>query len=393
MNIALIIPSFYPATVYGGPIFSSLHTSEELSKLEDINVFVSTTNANMKSRLDVETNKWIKFKNNFFIKYYNETKINFISLSLLFNLWKDIKQADIVHIQYIFNTTTPIALLYATLFKKPIVLSPRGALCNWCLKQGSKFKKLWLYLFIKPFITRIHWHTTAQQEKEEVLIQFPKAKISIVPNGIELDKFQFSNKLSKEEFSIKFAKQKLNIDKIIVSMGRLQKKKGFDILIDSFNKLLKMYPHAKLFIAGEDESEGDTLRKQIENLNLKEKVFLIGSIHEQEKIDFLSNADIFVLPSHNENFGNVYIESLAVGTPIVASRGTPWSEVETYKCGKWVNNSIKETTKAMLELLEEDTELMKINSMKLSEKYDWKYIALKFQLLFKEEIDEHSKIK
>ncbi len=383
MRVSLIVPSFYPAIVYGGPIFSTLHTSIELSKLQDIAIYVSTTNANMDSRLDVKTNRWQQFENNFFVKYYNETKVNVLSLGLLFNVWKDIKQSDVVHIQYIFSTPTPIALFYAKILRKPVVLSPRGALCKWGLAQGNRFKKQWLNILIKTFSSEIIWHATAQQEKDDILDAFPKAKVEVITNGVEYDLFQNKNLLSKKQFINKFSQIDIETDKIIVSMGRLQKKKGFDILIDSFVIVLKEYPQAKLFIAGDDEGEKKILDQKVEKLKLKNKVFFIGSISGQDKIDFLSNADLFVLPSHNENFGNVYIESLATVTPIVASTQTPWAEVEGAGCGKWVNNNVNETAQAIKELLLKDREEIRINAKEFSIKYNWKNIAIQFNNLFK----------
>ena len=388
MKINLIIPSFYPATIYGGPIFSTLHTCAELSKLDEIKINVSTTNTNMHSKLDVKTNHDIKFEDNFYVKYYDETIISRFSFQLLFNIYKDIKKADIIHIQGIFDTPTPISLFYARLFKKPIILSPRGSLGLWCLDNGNKFKSIWLNKLLKPLVKNISWHATAQQEKDEILSIYPNAKISIIPNGIEYDKFQNSNTLSKKEYVKKFTNLNFEPNKIIVSMGRLQKKKGFDILIDSFNKTLESFPNSVLLIAGSDEGEEENLKKQIQDLNLEKNVFLIGAISGQDKIDFLANADLFCLPSHNENFGNVYVESLATGTPIVASKMTPWSEVEDYDCGKWVKNSIEETSKAMNEVLEKDREIMRINSKKLAYKYDWKNVAQEFKKLYESMLEK-----
>jgi glycosyltransferase involved in cell wall biosynthesis len=382
MNINLIIPSFYPATIFGGPIFSTLHTCKELSNLENININVSTTNTNMHSKLNVQVNKDIKFGDTFFVKYYNETIINKFSIQLLLNIWKDIKKSDLVHIQGIFDTPTPISLFYANLYKKPVLLSSRGSLGKWCIENGSKYKNLWLHYLLKPLIKNITWHATAQQEKDEILSIYPNAKIEIIPNGIEYDKFQMSNILSKNQYIRKFINQDVEPNKIIISMGRLQKIKGFDILINAFNLTLESFPNSILLIAGGDEGEEQNLRKQIKYLNIDKNVFLIGAISGQDKIDFLANADLFCLPSHNENFGNVYVESLAAGTPIVASKMTPWSEVENYDCGKWVENSIEETSKAINQILEKDRETMKINSRKLAFKYDWKTIANNFKELF-----------
>lgn len=113
-------------------------------------------------------------------------------------------------------------------------------------------------------------------------------------------------------------------------------------------------------------------------------MFFIGEVSGQDKVDLLANADLFVLPSHSENFGNVYIESLAAGTPIVASLNTPWQEVEEADCGKWVANTIEDITKAILELLDKDRELMRVNSKAFAKKYDWKNIAVQFKELFEE---------
>ncbi|MDF1884571.1 glycosyltransferase [Sulfurimonas sp. SAG-AH-194-C21] len=333
----------------------------------------------MSSRLDVDKNIWTKFNDNFFVKYYNDTKINVISLPLLFNLWRDIKGKDLVHIQYIFSTSTAIAILYASLLGKPIVLSSRGALCKWCLAQGSKYKNIWLKVMIKPYLKNISWHATAEQEKNEILNVFPEAKVNIIPNGIEYEKFQIFNKLDITKYTEKYIGEKIDASKIVVSMGRLQKKKGFDILIDAFEKVTKIDSSIILLIAGQDEGEKLNLLEQIKSLNLEKNVFLVGNIEGQDKIDFFANANLFALTSHNENFGNVYIESLASGTPIIASKGTPWSEVEDYNCGRWVDNNALDMGNAIIEVLKKDTKEMMENSRKLAKKYDWSIIANNFK--------------
>ncbi|HEO98248.1 MAG TPA: glycosyltransferase [Epsilonproteobacteria bacterium] len=387
MKISLIIPSFYPAVIYGGPIFSTLHTCQELAKLEDVEVYVSTTNANITTRLDVQTNKWTKFEENFFVKYYDETKVNKFSWQLFCNIWKDIKQAEIISIQTVFDTPAPISLLYAKCFRKPIVLSPRGALCHWCVNQGSRFKQFWLKYLIKPFVKNIYFHATCEAEKQDILTIFPDAKIVIIPNGVDVDSYHKNNILNKQEYIKKYVKADIESNNIIVSMSRLHAKKGFDILIQAFAEVLQTYPESILLIAGPDEGEKQNLENLINALELNNRIYLIGPMNGQDKVDFLANADLFVLPSHNENFGNVYIESLAAGTPIVASTGTPWQEVESADCGKWVDNTIEDTASAMLEMLEKDREQMRLNARILAQKYDWKNIALQFKDVFEKIVE------
>lgn len=327
MKINLIIPSFYPATVYGGPIFSTLHTCESLSALEDVDVYVSTTNTNRDSKLDVEANNWVKFNENFYVKYYDETKIDKFSFSLFLNVWKDIKASDIVHVQGVFSTPTPVALIFSLIFRKPVIMSPRGSFCEWCLAQGSRFKKLWMTMVINPFGNHISWHATSEAEKEDILKLFPKSNVYVVPNGIELTSFSHVNTFEKNEYTAKYIGKELTPSKIIVSMGRLHKVKGFDILIESFVEVLKTYSDAILLIAGKDVGEKEKLEKIVKEHELENTVFFVGEVSDQDKIDFLGNADLFVLTSHTENFGNVYVESLAAGTPIVASKNTPCSVV------------------------------------------------------------------
>ena len=393
MKLLLIIPTFYPATLYGGPIFSTLHACQALSSLENIVIKVSTTNANIVSRLKVDTNQLLAFNKFFFVKYYNETIIGKFSLSLFLNIWKDIKEADIVHVQSVFTTPTPISFFFATLFNKPILFSPRGALCSWGLNQGSRFKYLWLKTFIAPYNSKIYWHATSEQEKADIIYEFPNANVSIISNGVDTTVFDKENFLSKKDFIEKFARQLLSPSKIIVSMGRIHKKKGYDILIEAFANILSIYNDAILLIAGKDNGEKNILDRLIEERNLNNKVFFVGELLDHDKIDFLANADIFASPSHDENFGNVYLESLAAGTPIVASLNTPWQIVEEANCGKWVANTIEDTTQAMLYLLGQDRETMRLNSKKLATQYEWKNIALQFKNLYQSMITEQPPAK
>jgi len=389
MNINLIIPAFYPATVHGGPTFSTLHTCKSLSALDAVEIYVSTTNTNSDSKLDVEVNRWIKFNDSFFVKYYDETKLDKFSLSLFFNVWKDIRKADVIHLQGIFSTPIPIALIYALLFHRPILLSPRGSFCDWGLAQGSRFKSLWMKLLINPFGNYVNWHATSEAEKNDILKLFPGSKVYIVPNGVELNSFSKVNSFEKNMYTNKYTGNKSAPSKVIVSMGRLHKIKGFDILIESFEKVLKSYTSAILLIAGKDVGEQENLESLVQEKGLESSVYLVGEVSDQEKIDFLANADLFVLPSHTENFGNVFIESLAAGTPIVASTGTPWQEVENANCGKWVNNSVEDTAKAMIEILGNDRDQMRVNAQQLAKKYDWKNIAIQFEEIFNHLVEKN----
>lgn len=382
-KINLIVPSFYPALKYGGPIFSTLNLCKQLSKLGH-QVLVSTTDVNGKERLDVTSNQIIKFEGIFKVTYYKTTFSQMIldvfSLSLVFGLWKDIKKSDVALVQGIFSFTTPLTLIYSILLQKVCIITPRGALGSECIgMKNSFFKRLWLKLLIAPFCKNVYWHTTALQETTEVKSIFPNAKTFIAPNGISLEDFTNLNHLSPSNYTQKFIGKKIDSKNIIISLGRINDKKGFDILIDSFQDILNEFSDAILLIAGPDGGSKDKLLSQINKQNLTKSVYLINPIEGQDKVDFLSNAKLFVLPSHNENFGIVYAEALICKTPIIASLKTPWQDVEENECGLWVENSSKSTSNAIKTLLRMDCQALGENGYTyIKNNFTWDAVAKKF---------------
>lgn len=383
IKLSVIIPSFYPAVVYGGWVFSSFNTCKELAAL-GTECYVSTTNDNGKNALPPVEKSYKKLFDNIFVKYYKQNIKERFSLSMVSGLYKDIKGCDIVHVQGIFSAPSPLGLFFANLLGKKTILSPHGCLGEWCLSDGSSsFKRPYLYFFIRPFAHKITWHVTSDQEEQEVKALYPKAKTIIIPNGIYAEEFAQPNRLSRADFIEKYTGITNCQNKVIISMARLHKKKGLDILIDAFTLTLKTHPQTTLLIAGEDFGEGTALMAQIERLQLKNKVFLVGQIEGQERVDFFANADLFALSSHNENFGLVYAEAMAAGTPILASTNTPWKEVEDLGIGKWVSNTAEDTAKGLNEMLSKNLqELGELSKTFVVKKYTWKSIGIQFYQLF-----------
>ena len=120
---------------------------------------------------------------------------------------------------------------------------------------------------------------------------YPKAKTFVIPNGIDLEEFNLFPSEKDKSFFNKYTGYDCSQKKIIVSMGRLHKIKGFDILISAFAELQKKVNTAVLLIAGEDFGEKANLENLIEQRKLKEKVFLVGKLTGNEKLEFLHNAD------------------------------------------------------------------------------------------------------
>ncbi|MBA3922659.1 MAG: glycosyltransferase family 4 protein [Nostocaceae cyanobacterium] len=104
--------------------------------------------------------------------------------------------------------------------------------------------------------------------------------------------------------------------KWIVAMGRLTYQKGFDILLTAFHKIANKYPDWQLLILGEGELRSD-LENEIKNLDLTERVMLPGRI--DNPFPLLRLSKLFVLSSRFEGFGNVLIEAMACGLPVIST--------------------------------------------------------------------------
>ena len=107
-------------------------------------------------------------------------------------------------------------------------------------------------------------------------------------------------------------------------------------------------------IAGEgEESYINELKQLASKLGVENLIHFIGGVYGDKKVGtFLKKADLFVLPTHSENFGIVVAEALACGTPVITTQGTPWQELESYHCGWWTEIGTEATTKALKEFLQ-----------------------------------------
>ena len=117
-----------------------------------------------------------------------------------------------------------------------------------------------------------------------------------------------------------------------------------------------------------------------------------GGVYGEKKWELYRNADVFVLPTYSENFGIVIAEALASGTPVITTKGTPWEELNTVKCGWWTKIGSEPTKKALanfLSLSSYELKRMGINGRILvEEKYSTKKIANEMFNLYRKLINE-----
>jgi len=379
MRVCLVSSSFYPAIFYGGPISSTWDLSKKLGE-KNIEVYVSTTNANGNKRIkDIDTKEHIKQAENVFVRYYHEQLINIFSFSFLFGVFSDIKKSDVVYIQYLFHYTVLFSLLFSVFLGKKIILCPRGSFSSFTLSnKRSWLKRLWLFLFISPLKNKIIWQASSYLEKEDILFYFPKVDVKIIPDGIDVDSFSNSNKIDKKELLKKYTNKDFkNVSDVIFSMGRLHKIKRFDVLIDAFKLYLDENKNEKLLIAGADDGVRNALENQIKELKLEDSVFMIGLVNFSQKKELLSNCSFFSLSSDFESFGIVVSEALACGVPVVVSDKTSWKNIERNNCGIFVKNQKEDFCTAFHQIQERN--FTSENCKKyVKDNFDWKIVTKKF---------------
>jgi glycosyltransferase involved in cell wall biosynthesis len=383
MRICLVSSSFYPATFYGGPISATWGLSKKLAE-KGVDVYISTTNANGNSRLKVNTNKFVQQEKKLFVKYYHEQLINRFSLAFIFGIWTDIKQAELVYIQYLFHYTVLFSLLISIIQRKKIIICPRGSFSSFTLsKKLPLIKALWLRLFIKPFCKSIDWHASSYLEENDIKRRFPDAIVEIINDGVDFESFQEFKKYEKDVLLAKYTNiQFRDISNIFFCMGRLHEIKAFDVLIDAFSLFVKQDKNAKLIIAGGNDGVGEKLKQQIIDLKVQDSVFLIGAIVFKDKNILLNNCDYFALASEFESFGIVIAEALSCGKPIVLSNKTPWRNLELNNCGILVDNDKASFYNAFSRIINEEYDSKVIKDY-VKSNYDWSIITDRFLVSIK----------
>ena len=379
MRVCLVSSSFYPAIFYGGPISSTWDLSKKLGE-KNVEVYVSTTNANGNKRIkDIDTKEHIQQAENVFVRYYHEQLINIFSFSFLFGIFSDIKKSDVVYIQYLFHYTVLFSLLFSVFLGKKIILCPRGSFSSFTLSnKRSWLKRLWLFLFISPLKYKIIWQASSYLEKEDILFYFPKVDVKIIPDGIDVDSFSNSNKMDKKELLKKYTNKDFkNVSDVVFSMGRLHKIKRFDILINAFKLYLYDNKNAKLLIAGADDGVRNSLENQIRELKLEDSVFMIGLVNFSQKKELLSNCSFFSLSSDFESFGIVVSEALACGVPVVVSDKTSWKNIERNNCGIFVKNQKEDFCTAFHQIKERNFTSENCKRY-VKDNFDWEIITKKF---------------
>lgn len=310
LRILQVVPSYFPAVRYGGPI-RSVHALSAALVHRGHAVTVYTTNMDGNQNLRVPLGKPVDI---------DGVEVNYFPIPALRRLcWcpamgtrlrETVASFDIVHLQSIYLWPTAAAARAAHKAGVPYVMSPRGMLVRDIIRRKSRWTKTaWINLVERVSLARAAGlHVTARIEGEEVqALGLRTPELFCIPNGVEWPDEHV--RLEAGPFA--------NIPRpYALFLSRISWKKGLDRLISAW----KAIPDLQLVIAGNDEEDYlPTLRQLARTHGVSDRVHFVGSAADDHKWALYENAELFVLPSYSENFGNVVAEAMAMSCPVVVT--------------------------------------------------------------------------
>ena len=237
-------------------------------------------------------------------------------------LEENLKNFDIIHFHNYWSYQNVEVYNYAMKFGIPYIIQAHGSLPIF---EKQHLKKLYDFVWGKSVLknSSVCIALTKTESDQYIKRGVPENKIVIIPNGIDIS--QYANLPPCGQFRLK--NQIPEKDRIILSLGRIHKIKGIDLLVTAFSQLCCQMSNVKLVIAGPDGGSLSQIQQQIRELHLEKDVIFTGPLYGKDKLEAYLDADVFVLPSRYEAFPNTVLEAWACGTPVVATMNCCISDI------------------------------------------------------------------
>ena len=298
-----------------------------------------------------------------------------LSSHLRRQLMHDAKWADIVQSHSLWVMPNVYPAWASAKSGKPLIVSPHGTLSPAALNFSYYTKRLfWLALQGRAVRTARCLHATSEAEYLDFRRFGLCQPIAIIPNGIDIPSDAPPKQLSKAM-------------KTVLYLGRIHPKKGIKYLIYAWKQIHKSFPDWQLQIVGPGPKKHVGFLNAIICQDSLERVTLEGPVYGHDKTRVYREADLFVLPTLNENFGLAVAESLALGTPVISSKGAPWSGLVTNQCGWWIDHGAEPLAACFREALAlEPEKLAKMGTLGrqwIERDFSWSRVAQDFERAYR----------
>ena len=255
----------------------------------------------------------------------------------------------------------------------PRMVSLRGMLEPWAFrhKQAKKTIAWWLYQRRDLKQARLHIATSEVEAKNlrRLGLEVP---VAIVPNGIDLPEERPRERGAESQRAIR------NEHRRALFMGRIYPVKGLPMLVEAW---ARVRPAGWLLrIAGPDEAGHQKLvERAVSDAGLSDVITFIGPVEPQRKSSVFFDAELFILPTHSENFGMAVAEALAHSVPVLTTTGAPWSIVQERGCGWWVQPTVDGIAEGLRQAASLDPETLRRMGEKgrslVSKEFSWDRLA------------------
>ena len=319
MKIVMSADWFYPAQV-GGPSNTIYWQAKTLTQAgHDVTVVATAQDL----PASVPRNRWLTLDCGRVM--YTQNPHFYLPITHIWYGWQAIRTADVVHVHSLFYPASLVWIVLCQWLNKPAIWSPHGELSPAALQFRPRLKQFVLRL-CRWCRSGILFQATCADEVTQIRLQV----------GSDVAVRELQTRMELPTPAVRVAQSYL------LFVGRLHPIKAIDRLLEALSgSTVFRQNDFFLQIAGPDSDKVYTqrLKDLVLALNLAAKVSFIGAVQGKRKEQLYADAHLLILPSHAENFGNVVIESLAQGTPVVASAHTPWQILEMERVGRWVPNS------------------------------------------------------
>jgi glycosyltransferase involved in cell wall biosynthesis len=313
------------------------------------------------------------------------SKVNF-SIGLLKYLFTIAREKNVaIHLHSIWNFTALSAYLASKIYGIPLIISPRGSLYPWSLSQGKIRKTIAWHLFMKNALNHCSFiHVTDKSELCAVKDLGIKADCKIIPNAVEQNSILYQRNL----FAQRIERVSDGV-RTYLFLSRIHKKKGVEELIRAWKLSGIGDSGTFLRIVGpcEDKAYLSAMIRLSEVLGVSSSIKFVGLVKgRQRQIEFES-ADVFILPSHTENYGIAIAEALSFGLPVITTVNTPWSSISSTNSGWYIDLSVLSISNALKlssTLSPIEYKIMSNNAYKLSKNHDWDKRAEDFSACYNE---------
>lgn len=314
MRILHVVPTYLPAVRYGGPIFAVHGLCRALvSRGHRVEVFTTNVDGAEKSAVPVGVPVTLDGVQ---VRYFSSDLLRRIywAPSLAQALKREVGGFDLVHLHSVFLWPTWAAARLARKAQVPYLISPRGMLVKELIERRSRLAKAaWIKLVERSNVERASAiHVTSELEETELMrFKWRLPRVAMIPNGVDDLESAAGTEPSRDVMEITSSQP------LVLFLGRISWKKGLDRLLNAF----ALTSIGRLAIVGtDDEGLVPQMQRLAEKLQISDRVrFLPRTVLGCDKAHLFDAAQLFVLPSYSENFGNTVLEAMQRGVPVVVT--------------------------------------------------------------------------